>query len=76
MYHLAKSLYIYATSKEEYLVPLLGLDNAGKTTLLSQIKAFYQSRPERTPAPNPGKTVPTIGQNIATISLPNMNLKI
>lgn len=76
MYHLAKSLYTYATSKEEYSVLLLGLDNAGKTTLLSQIKALYQPRPDGTPAPNPGKTVPTVGQNVATISLSDMNLKI
>ncbi|KAJ5126495.1 hypothetical protein N7448_007274 [Penicillium atrosanguineum] len=76
MYHLAKSLYTYATSKEEYSVLLLGLDNAGKTTLLSQIKAFYQPRPDGAPAPNPGKTVPTVGQNVATISLHDMNLKI
>ncbi|GES62193.1 ADP-ribosylation factor family protein [Aspergillus terreus] len=76
MYHLAKSLYTYATSKEEYSVLLLGLDNAGKTTLLSQIKALYQPRPDGAPAPNPGKTVPTVGQNVATISLPDMNLKI
>lgn len=55
---------------------MLGLDNAGKTTLLSQIKALYQSRADGAPAPNPGKTVPTVGQNVATISLPDMNLKI
>ncbi|OJJ45821.1 hypothetical protein ASPZODRAFT_98747 [Penicilliopsis zonata CBS 506.65] len=76
MYHLAKSLYLYATSKEEYSVLLLGLDNAGKTTLLSQIKAFYLPRPDGAPAPNPGKTVPTVGQNVATIPLPDMYLKI
>ncbi|KAL4977403.1 P-loop containing nucleoside triphosphate hydrolase protein [Aspergillus desertorum] len=76
MYHLAKSLYMYATSKEEYSVLLLGLDNAGKTTLLSQIKALYQPRSDGTPAPNPGKTVPTVGQNVSTISLPDMYLKI
>lgn len=55
---------------------LLGLDNAGKTTLLSQIKALFQDRPEGAPAPNPGKTVPTVGQNVANISLPDMYLKI
>ncbi|KAJ5161014.1 hypothetical protein N7492_006406 [Penicillium capsulatum] len=76
MYHLAKSLYMYATSKEEYSVLLLGLDNAGKTTLLSQIKALYQPRADGAPAPNPGKTVPTVGQNVATIALPDLNLKI
>ncbi|QQK48440.1 Small GTPase superfamily, ARF/SAR type [Penicillium digitatum] len=76
MYHLAKSLYLAATSKEEYSVILLGLDNAGKTTLLSQIKALYQPRSDGAPAPNPGKTVPTVGQNVATIALPDMNLKI
>ncbi|RAL16985.1 ADP-ribosylation factor family protein [Aspergillus homomorphus CBS 101889] len=82
MYHLAKSLYMYATSKEEYSVLLLGLDNAGKTTLLSQIKALYQ--PPRSDGSLPasllpgsiGKTVPTVGQNVATISLPDMYLKI
>ncbi|PYH83076.1 ADP-ribosylation factor family protein [Aspergillus uvarum CBS 121591] len=82
MYHLAKSLYMYATSKEEYSVLLLGLDNAGKTTLLSQIKALYQppradgSLPTSLLPASIGKTVPTVGQNVATISLPDMYLKI
>ncbi|KAJ5902753.1 hypothetical protein N7495_003281 [Penicillium taxi] len=76
MYHLAKSLYTFATSKEEYSVLLLGLDNAGKTTLLSQIKSLYIPRADGVPAPNPGKTVPTVGQNVSTIPLSDMNLKI
>ena len=95
MYHLGKSLYLWATSKEgkalypyqppslslndanlnpqnpEYSILLLGLDNAGKTTLLSSIKSLYSS------APAPQKaTVPTVGQNVSTIDLPDMYLKI
>ncbi|KAL8938471.1 MAG: hypothetical protein Q9211_003189 [Gyalolechia sp. 1 TL-2023] len=74
MYHLAKSLYLYATSKEEYSLLLLGLDNAGKTTLLSAIKSLYNS--STNPSAIAQKTVPTVGQNVSTIELPDMYLKI
>ncbi|EEH16051.1 hypothetical protein PABG_06138 [Paracoccidioides brasiliensis Pb03] len=77
MYHLVKSIYLYATSKEEYSVLLLGLDNAGKTTLLNQIKALFLPTASNTTIPQPlGKTAPTVGQNVATIPLPDMYLKI
>lgn len=82
MYHLAKSLYLHYTSKEEYSILLLGLDNAGKTTLLNQIKALYNtttttsSSTENEPSTTAGNTVPTVGQNVATIDLPDMYLKI
>ncbi|KAH7556111.1 hypothetical protein BM1_06637 [Bipolaris maydis] len=67
MYHLFKSIYLHATSKEEYSVLLLGLDNAGKTTLLEQIKGTYTSSNANL------RTVPTVGQNVATIALPPPN---
>jgi ADP-ribosylation factor related protein 1 len=91
MYHLFKGIYLYATSKEgwstptlepswarqltdgsaEYSILLLGLDNAGKTTLLEQMKALNSTHVH----PNLN-TVPTVGQNVATISLPEVYLKI
>ncbi|KAH8673966.1 ADP-ribosylation factor family protein [Xylariales sp. PMI_506] len=72
MYHLAKGLYRLATSKEEYSVILLGLDNAGKTTFHEQAKSLFL--PEH---PDPKlKTVPTVGQNVSTLTLPDMYLKI
>jgi ADP-ribosylation factor related protein 1 len=80
MYHLAKSLYLHYTSKEEYSILLLGLDNAGKTTLLNQVKALYNttdmsSTASNEPSTTAGNTVPTVGQNVATINLPDMYLK-
>ncbi|KAL8704752.1 MAG: hypothetical protein Q9201_002099 [Fulgogasparrea decipioides] len=74
MYHLAKSLYLYATSKEEYSLLLLGLDNAGKTTLQSAIKSLYNTSPNSPAIAQ--KTVPTVGQNVSTIELADMYLKI
>lgn len=82
MYHLFRSLYLHATSKEEYSILLLGLDNAGKTTLLTQIRALYQtSDPSIKPGDAPpsstaGDTVPTVGQNVVVIDLPEMYIKI
>ncbi|CAK7235819.1 ADP-ribosylation factor protein 3 [Sporothrix curviconia] len=74
MYHLAKGLYMLATSKEEYSVILLGLDNAGKTTFHEQVKALFS--PVQ-PAPPPKlQTVPTVGQNVSTITLPDMYMKL
>ena len=56
----------------EFSILLLGLDNAGKTTLLSSIKSLYNpSAP-----PTAQKTVPTVGQNVATIDLGDAYLKI
>jgi ADP-ribosylation factor related protein 1 len=66
--------------RAEYSVILLGLDNAGKTTFHEQVKNLFQ-QPDGTgaaaPTPRPvGKTVPTVGQNVSTVALPDMYLKI
>ena len=71
MYHLVKSLYLHATSKEEYSILLLGLDNAGKTTLLEQTKSLYNSHYDAHL-----NTVPTVGQNVSLIDLPDLYLRI
>lgn len=82
MYHLARSLYLHFTSKEEYSILLLGLDNAGKTTLLSQVKSLFNTTSEggttgdAVPSSTAGNTVPTVGQNVAIVDLPDMYLKI
>ena len=87
MYHLFRSLYLHATSKEEYSILLLGLDNAGKTTLMNQIRALYNTTSSSVdisagqtgdlPASSTaGNTVPTVGQNVTTIDLPDMYVKI
>lgn len=78
---------MHATSKEEYSILLLGLDNAGKTTLLTQIRAVYNTTSssedpsagatgDAPASETAGDTVPTVGQNVCTIDLPNMYLKI
>lgn len=51
---------------------MLGLDNAGKTTFHEQVKSLFIPN---APAPKL-KTVPTVGQNVSTIALPDMYLKL
>lgn len=59
-------------SRPEYSVLLLGLDNAGKTTFHEQVKSLFLPT---NPMPKL-KTVPTVGQNVSTITLSDMYLKV
>ena len=58
--------------RPEYSVLLLGLDNAGKTTFHEQVKSLFLPT---NPTPKL-KTVPTVGQNVSTITLSDMYLKV
>ena len=82
---LASLLRLSLLHLTEYSILVLGLDNAGKTTFLNTLKALYSTSPSQptltTPNPlttplNPKPTVPTVGQNVSTLDLPDMYLKI
>ncbi|KAF8322133.1 P-loop containing nucleoside triphosphate hydrolase protein [Clavulina sp. PMI_390] len=70
-YHLISGFVEYLTRKEEFFVIIVGLDNAGKTTLLEKIKTTYN----KTPGLDPSKIGPTVGQNIGKITLPSSILQ-
>ncbi|KAJ1980545.1 ADP-ribosylation factor protein 3 [Dimargaris verticillata] len=72
MYSLFSGLYKYLTRQEEYYVIILGLDNAGKTTLLERIKAMYTG----VRGLSPDKIGPTVGLNIGKIDIERSRLKL
>lgn len=64
---------MHVLTTAEYSVILLGLDNAGKTTFHEQVKALFSPEPNAEPKL---QTVPTVGQNVSTITLPDMYMKL
>ncbi|KAI7855619.1 ADP-ribosylation factor family-domain-containing protein [Circinella umbellata] len=65
MYTLLSGLYQHITRKEEYYVLIIGLDNAGKTTLLERIKSIFLGVAGLAPE----KIAPTVGLNIGRVDI-------
>lgn len=70
MFSLFYGLWQYITSKTEFHVLILGIDKAGKTTLLEKLKSLY-SNLEGLP---PDRIVPTVGLNIGRVEVGNSKL--
>ncbi|XP_017700590.2 ADP-ribosylation factor-related protein 1-like isoform X2 [Phoenix dactylifera] len=70
MFSLFYGLWKYLFSKTEYRILILGIDKAGKTTLLEKLKSLY-SNSEGLP---PDRIVPTVGLNIGRIEASNAKL--
>ncbi|KAI4351778.1 hypothetical protein L6164_006097 [Bauhinia variegata] len=70
MFSLFYGLWKYLFSKIEFHVLILGIDKAGKTTLLEKLKSLY-SNLEGLP---PDRIVPTVGLNIGRVEVSNTKL--
>jgi len=68
MFSLLSGIWNYVFTRPQYNILILGLDNAGKSTLLTQIKSLYA---EDMPAPEEKlkRILPTVGQNVGKVSL-------
>ncbi|GBG66233.1 hypothetical protein CBR_g57836 [Chara braunii] len=62
MFSLLFGLWKYMFSKSEFHVLILGIDKAGKTTLLEKVKAIFTEH-----GLPPDRIVPTVGLNIGNV---------
>mmetsp|Transcript_15304 Transcript_15304/g.46235 ORF Transcript_15304/g.46235 Transcript_15304/m.46235 type:complete len:200 (-) Transcript_15304:1184-1783(-) len=60
MFSLLYGLWEYMFKKEELHILMLGIDKAGKTTLLERLKSAYGDLP----GADPDKILPTVGLNV------------
>jgi ADP-ribosylation factor related protein 1 len=65
MFSLLYGLYQHLTRREEVHILIVGLDRAGKTTLLERLKALLAGGP----GPDATRAVPTVGLNIGRAEL-------
>jgi len=71
MYALLSGLWKCLFTKVQYQVLILGLDEAGKTTLLEQIKNLYSGLPNKSRLSHSrlSKIPPTVGLNIGKVDV-------
>jgi len=72
MFSLISGFWHYLFSKTEINILILGLDDAGKTTVLEQLKGLFG----RKPGIPPEKIPPTIGLNIGRLEINNCKVTI
>eukprot|EP01125_Pyxidicula_operculata_P004713 TRINITY_DN1761_c0_g1_i2.p1 TRINITY_DN1761_c0_g1~~TRINITY_DN1761_c0_g1_i2.p1 ORF type:complete len:114 (-),score=9.78 TRINITY_DN1761_c0_g1_i2:368-709(-) len=70
MFGLVCGLIRYILNKPEFSVALLGLDNAGKTTLSERIHSMYAKKDM------PEKITPTIGLNVRRVEMDEAKLRL
>ena len=63
MFSLMYGLWEYMSRKDELNVLMIGLDKAGKTTVLEKVKGMYSDLPGM----DPDKILPTVGLNVGKI---------
>ncbi len=63
MFSLMYGLWEYMCRKDELNILMIGLDRAGKTTVLEKVKGMYSDLPGM----DPDKILPTVGLNVGRI---------
>eukprot|EP01134_Creolimax_fragrantissima_P002644 CFRG2644T1 len=71
MYTLVSGSYKYYFQKDEYYVVMIGMDNAGKSTLVERFKATFNRNYRGF---RPDTITQTIGLNVARLELGNVRL--